>query len=111
MPFSRSQNSKTAKKSAFILLDGSSLTGNKKVGRLSSSDFGALANQQIVTVLPIKLGIQDKRVKPEILGKSCEILRNLATISERNVQIKRALSRVLLKAAGFGVNYARRKKT
>src|SRR5438477_8884044 len=46
MPFSRSQNSNTAKKSAFILLDGPPQQGNKKVGRSGSSDFGALANQQ-----------------------------------------------------------------
>jgi hypothetical protein len=49
MPFSRSQNSNTARKSAFIrLLRAASLRGNKKVGRMSSSDFGALANQQSI---------------------------------------------------------------
>jgi hypothetical protein len=48
MPFSRSQNSKTAKKSAFINRERQFLKGNKKVGRLSSSDFGALANQQSI---------------------------------------------------------------
>src|ERR1035441_7902660 len=45
MPFSRSQNSKTAKKSAFILFLTVVPQGNKKVGRLNSSDFGGLANQ------------------------------------------------------------------
>src|SRR5215472_12576634 len=45
IPFSRSQNSKTAKKSAFIRQFRHPLQGNKKVGRSSSSDFGVLANQ------------------------------------------------------------------
>jgi hypothetical protein len=54
MPFSRSQNSKTAKKSAFIRLLGTdSLPGNKKVGRMSSSDFGGLAKPAVYTVLLI----------------------------------------------------------
>src|SRR2546421_11145411 len=44
MPFSRSQNSRTAKKSAFISLKFPYM-GNKKVGRIIS-DFVALENQQ-----------------------------------------------------------------
>src|SRR6266850_298297 len=51
MPFSRSQNSKTAKKSAFISRFNGSPSGEQKSRRLSSSDFGALANQPIFTVL------------------------------------------------------------
>src|SRR5205823_2414901 len=61
MPFSRSQNSKTAKKSAFINRPRQSHKGNKKVGRLSSSDFGALANQQSITVLLDKIGFLRKQ--------------------------------------------------
>src|SRR3954470_2539048 len=60
MPFSRSQNSKTAKKSAFITSERQPHEGNKKVGRFRSSDFGALANQQIFTVLTV-----ETRVLPE----------------------------------------------
>ena len=48
MPFSRSQNSRTAKKSAFIYLQRHAPQGNKKVGRLRSSDFRELASQQSV---------------------------------------------------------------
>src|SRR5438445_2616458 len=55
MPFSRSQNSKTAKKSAFILFHSHPYQGNKKVGRLRSSDFGALASQQSIPLSNRKL--------------------------------------------------------
>ena len=51
MPFSFSQYSNTAKKSAFIRYPPQRPhEGNKKVGKFESSDFGALANQQFVTV-------------------------------------------------------------
>src|SRR2546429_7989879 len=64
MPFSRSQNSRTAKKSAFISHYSSfSHRGNKKVGRIIS-DFFALANQQ---TLPFKGKIvtSNSVVKPQ----------------------------------------------
>src|SRR5512138_1273701 len=65
MPFSRSQNSKTAKKSAFIcFFQFVPLRGNKKVGRSSSSDFGALANQPICTVLVVSLRVRQKQSSP-----------------------------------------------
>jgi hypothetical protein len=44
MPFSRSQNSKTAKKSAFIRSTFSLSSGNKKVGRTWLSDWRAETN-------------------------------------------------------------------
>src|SRR5204863_4427013 len=51
MPFSFSQYSRTAKKSAFIdFRERHSHLGNKKVGKFDLSDFGALANQQFFTV-------------------------------------------------------------
>jgi hypothetical protein len=37
--------------------------GNKKVGKFESSDFGALASQQFVTV-PETIGFIDNPVKP-----------------------------------------------
>src|SRR5260221_1407185 len=61
MPFSRSQKSRTAKKSAFRFHGRQPLKGNKKVGRLGSSDFGALANQQINYRPSDKIGFSGKR--------------------------------------------------
>jgi hypothetical protein len=51
MPFSRSQNSRTAKKSAFIRSTLRSYPANKKVGRYASSDFRALDDPANFTVL------------------------------------------------------------
>src|ERR1039458_4175006 len=51
MPFSRSQNSRTAKKSAFIRSTLRSYPANKKVGRYASSDFRALDDPANYTVL------------------------------------------------------------
>ena len=66
MPFSRSQNSKTAKKSAFIHFQPLPYKGNKKVGRLSSSDFGALATQPSVPLSKLKIRFLQNTVNPQI---------------------------------------------
>src|SRR5215831_4728771 len=55
MPFSFSQYSRTAKKSAFIsqpepLSERQTHQGNKKVGKFRSSDFRALVDQHLFTV-------------------------------------------------------------
>src|ERR1051326_3547379 len=71
MPFSRSQNSKTAKKSAFIFKERKPHEGNKKVGRFRSSDFGALANQQIFTVLTREVRVLPENSQALNSGLSC----------------------------------------
>src|SRR5581483_5282910 len=60
MPFSRSQNSKTVKKSAFITSSQAPLWGNKKVGRFDLPTLARWRNQpSIYTVLPILITNQD----------------------------------------------------
>src|SRR5208282_2651147 len=65
MPFSRSQNSRTAKKSAFIRSMLRLYPANKKVGRYASSDFRALDEPANFTVLGGRLRSWLEPVKPK----------------------------------------------
>src|ERR1035437_7575971 len=65
MPFSRSQNSSTAKKSAFIRSTLRLYPANKKVGRYASSDFRALDEPANFTVLRGRLRSWLEPVKPK----------------------------------------------
>jgi hypothetical protein len=66
MPFSRSQNSKTARKSAFITQKTARWrrdAANKKAGKTYVSDFRALASPANFTVLASKIIIWSSPVK------------------------------------------------
>jgi len=74
MPFSRSQNSKTAKKSAFIRSTLRLYPANKKVGRYASSDFARWLTQQTLPFLESSLNFwprtrQAQTKSTSMLGK------------------------------------------